>query len=792
MFKHTILLYLRKIQKHKSTFFINLIGLSSGMACVLLVYLWVSDELAMDTFHEHDERLYQVRRNVPVAPGELATFSSNSSLMLTALQEEVPEVELATAVYESDNNARLETKDKKLSAFGVMASADFFKVFSYPLLSGDKNTVLTEVNSVVISSELAASFFGEGVDPMGKTLAIKEGEEEIDDVFTVSGVFEVPKNSSQQFDFILPYKTFLKFRDPDDIAWYSNSSSVYVLLAPGTDINAFTQKMADFVSKRNQYLKGEQVVFTKYSDNYLRGNFENGKQAGGRINYVILFSIVALFVLSIACINFMNLSTARATRRLKEVGVKKAIGANRKSLILQFLSESLLLSFFSLGCAVLMVLLLLPWYNTITGKELTFAVEPQIVLTLCLIALMTGLVSGSYPALYLTKFSAVKVLKGKINTSFGDLLARKGLVIFQFSISVLLIVAVSVIYMQLDYIQSKNLGYDKDNVMIFEIQDGLIDKVDVFLEQAKQLPGVVNATYMQGGMTNFSNSSRGHSWPGQTEESKHISFRHAHVGPEFIETMGIELKEGRTYSNEKPNNESKIILNETAVEVMGLENPIGTVIDMRGPNREIIGVVKDFNIQSLYNEIAPMALLCRTEWISNLVVKIKAGEEKIAIASLEKLYNEFNPGLTFDFRFLDNQYQELYQSEQRVSTLSKYFAGMAILISCLGLFGLAAFSAERRKKEISIRKVLGQTVSQVTVMLSGEFMKLVFISIVIALPIAYLLATNWLSQFAYSISLHAGYFISAGVVAILVAVLTVGSQAMNAANKNPVHALKDE
>ncbi|MEM1338800.1 MAG: ABC transporter permease [Bacteroidota bacterium] len=792
MLKHNFLLYLRKIQKHKSTFLINLIGLSSGLACVLLVYLWVSNELAMDKFHEHDERLYQVRRNVPVAPGTVGTFSSNSSLMLTALQEEVPEVELATAVYESDNNARLETKDKKLSAFGVMASADFFKVFSYPLLSGNKNTALTAVNSVVISSELAASFFGEGVDPMGKTLAIKEGEEEIDDVFTISGIFEIPRTSSEQFDFILPYATFLKYRDPNDIAWYSNSSSVYALLAPKTDIHAFNQKMTDFVSKRNKYLKGEEVLFTKYSDNYLRGNYENGKQVGGRINYVILFSIVALFVLAIACINFMNLSTARATRRLKEVGVKKAIGANRKSLILQFLSESLLLSFFSLGFAVLIVLLLLPWFNGVTGKELTFVIAPQMVLTLCLIALITGLVSGSYPALYLTKFSAVKVLKGKINTSFGDLLARKGLVIFQFSISILLIVAVSVIYMQLDYIQSKNLGYDKDNVMIFGIQDGLVDKVDVFLEQAKQLPGVVNATYMQGGMTNFSNSSRGHSWPGQTEESKHISFRHAHVGPEFIETMGIELKEGRTYSNEKPNNESKIILNETAVEVMGLENPIGTVIDMRGPNREIIGVVKDFNIQSLYNEIAPMALLCRTEWISNLVVKIKAGEEKIAIASLEKLYNEFNPGLAFDFRFLDNQYQELYQSEQRVSTLSKYFAGMAILISCLGLFGLAAFSAERRKKEISIRKVLGQTISQVTVMLSGEFMKLVFISIVIALPIAYLLVTNWLSQFAYRISLHAGYFIGAGVVAILVAILTVGSQAVNAANKNPVHALKDE
>lgn len=792
MIKHNFFLYLRKIQKHKSTFFINLVGLSSGLACVLLVYLWVSDELKMDKFHEHDERLYQVRRNVLVAPGELMTSPYNSSLMLTALQEEVPEVELATAVYEFDNYARLETEEKKLSASGIMASTDFFKVFTYPLLSGDKNTVLDDTNSVVISRDLADNFFGKGADPTGKSLAIKEGEEEIDEVFTVSGIFEVPTISSQQFDFILPYKTFLKYRDPDDIAWYSNSSNVYALLAPSTDINAFNQKMADFVSKRHEYLKSEQVLFTKYSDNYLRGNYENGKQIGGRINYVILFSIVALFVLSIACINFMNLSTARATRRLKEVGVKKAIGANRKSLIIQFLSESVLLSFFSLVCAVIIVLLLLPWYNSITGKELSFAIAPQIVFTLILIALFTGLLSGSYPALYLTKFSAVNVLKGKINSSFGELLARKGLVIFQFSISILLIVAVGVIYMQLDFMQSKNLGYDKDNVMIFEIQDGLIDKVDVFLEQAKQLPGVVNATYMQGEMTNFSNSSGGHSWPGQTKESKNINFRHAHVGPEFIETMGIELKEGRTYINEKPDNESKIILNETAVEVMGLENPIGTIIDMRGPNREIIGVVKDFHIRSLYEEIAPMALLCRTEWISNLVVKIKAGEEKTAIASLEKLYNEFNPGLAFDFRFLDNQYQELYQSEQRVSTLSKYFAAMAILISCLGLFGLAAFSAERRRKEIGIRKVLGQTVSQVTIMLSSEFVKLVFISILIALPISYLLASNWLSQFAYKISLHPGYFIGAGIMAMFVAVLTVGSQAMSAANKNPVHALKDE
>ena len=791
MLKHNLLFFIRNIKRHKSTFTINLVGLSSGLVCVLLVFLWVSDEMATDKFHENDERLYQVRRTFPVGSQGVFTSSANSSLMLTALQEEVPEVELATAIYEFDNNARLESDDKKLSASGIMASDDFFKVFSYPLLTGDANTVLTDVNSVLISKALAENFFGAGVEVVGKSLSIKEGEEGIDEVFTVSGVFEVPKHSSERFDFILPFRTFLKYRDPNDIAWYSNSSSVYALLRPQTDIDQFNEKMKSFIAERSEYVKDE-VLFTKFSDNYLYSRFVNGQQAGGRINYVILFSIVALFVLCIACINFMNLSTARASRRLKEVGVKKAIGAKRRTLIVQFLSESILLAFFSLGVAILLATLLLPWFNSVTGKELEFGIEGSALTVLILITLVTGLFSGSYPALYLTKFDPVKIIKGTTSSSFTELMVRKGLVVFQFSVSILLIVAVSVIYNQLDYIQSKNLGYDTDNVIVFERQDALINNMDAFLTEAKELPGVVNATYMQGGMTNFSNASSGHTWPGQSEASKDITFRHAHVGPEFIETMGIELKEGRSYINERPDNENKIILNETAVKVMGLENPIGTVIDMRGPNREIIGVVKDFNIQSLYNDIAPMALLCRTEWVSNLVVKIKAGQEQATITALTKLYAEFNPGLEFDFRFLDSQYEALYRSEQRVSTLSKYFAIMAILISCQGLFGLATFSAERRQKEIGIRKVLGQTAQQVTLMLSSEFVKLVLIAMCIALHVAYLLAKDWLSQFAFHIPLNVWYFVLSGTIALAIAILTVSSQAIRAARTNPAEILHNE
>jgi predicted permease len=791
MLKHNILLYLRNIKKHKGSFLINLTGLSTGLACAFLVYLWVSDEMGMDKFHENEARLFQVLRNVPNGQGEIATQTSNSSLMLTALQQEFPEVEMATAFVELETNGMLESDEKKIRAMGGIASADYFNMFSYPLILGNKNDILKDANSIAISSNLAHSFYGEGIDPIGKVIRFTHGEEEIEAVFTISGVFEIPKNASERFDFLLTYNAFLQLRDPKYIHWGSNSSSMYAMLKPGVDIADFNAKIADFIKTKDENNRAT-VFLSRYSDKYLKGRFENGKQAGGRISYVLLFSLIALFVLMIACINFMNLSTARASRRLKEVGIKKAVGASRKSLIFQFMTESILLSFFSLICAVVLVITLLPWFNGITGKDLTFILEPHIVLGVIGITLFTGLISGSYPALYLSKFNPVKVLKGKINSSFGELLLRKGLVIFQFSISILLIVAVSIIYRQLEFIQSKNLGYNKDNVIVFERQDGLINNMEVFLEEVKQMPGILNASYMMGSMTNFDNSSRGHSWPGQTEESKGLTFWHSHVGPELIETMGIEMAAGRSYTNENNNGESKIILNETAVKLMGLKDPIGTVINMRGPNREIIGVAKDFNMQSLYEEIKPMALILKKEWINTLVVKIKAGEEKMAIDGLNKLYAEFNPGLSFDYRFLDNQYQELYISEQRVATLSKYFAGLAILISCLGLFGLAMFTAERRKKEIGIRKVLGQTAAQVMVMLSSEFAKLVVIAILIALPIAYLLAQNWLSGFAYRIPLQVWYFLGAGALALLVAILTVGSQAIGAANRNPVNSLREE
>ena len=788
MIKHNIKLFFRNIKSNKSTFFINIIGLSTGLASVLMIYLWVFDELAMDQFHT--KQPYQVLRNTHNGQGDIITRVNNSSLMLPALQNEIPEIDFVAATIDLETKTFLEGYDKKFKANGKIVSEDYFNIFSFPLLSGNKEDVLEGTNNIVLSKTLSNSFFGEKADPIGKTINVSHNEG-IDDVFMVSGVFEIPENSSENFDFLLSYKKFLELRDPKYIHWGSNSSQVFVTLNSEVNANDLNNKIKGFIESKVTGSKTT-IFLSPLSGKYLYGRFENGIQSGGRIEYVRLFSIIALFILGIACINFMNLSTAIGYRKLKEVGMKKVFGASRKLLVFQYLTESVLFSFSSLVFAVIIVFTLLPWFNEVTGKDLSFYFDPQIILGILIITLSTGLIAGSYPAIYLSKFKPTKILKGKINTSFGELLTRKGLVIFQFGLSILLIVAVAVIYKQMGFIQSKNLGYSKENILVLEREGKLNSNMDTFLEEVKQITGVINASYMQGSLTNFDNSSSGHSWPGQTPALKNLEFWHAQVGANLIETMGIQLKEGRTYTNETGNFDSKIILNETAIKSMGLTDPIGTRIDMRGANREIIGVVKDFNIQSLHEEIKPMALLCKTEWVDTFVIKLAAGSEKSTIEVLTGLYTDFNPGLPFNFRFLDNEYQALYVSEQRVAKLSGYFAGMAILISCLGLFGLASFTAERRRKEIGIRKVLGQSVANITLMLTSEFVILVLISAIIILPIAYILANHWLDNFSYRISLSIWYFFGAGLTALLIALLTVGSQAIRAARVNPIKSLKTE
>ncbi len=487
----------------------------------------------------------------------------------------------------------------------------------------------------------------------------------------------------------------------------------------------------------------------------------------------------------------MNLSTARASRRLKEVGVKKAIGAKKSTLVGQYLSESTLMAFISLGVALLLVLLMLPQFNVITEKHLTLSFDPLFISVLLGIVLFTGLVAGSYPALYLSKFNPAVVLKGRLTGFIGEAWARKGLVMFQFTLSIILIVSVWVVYQQISFIQTRNLGYNKDNIVIIFSEGVVNEKPETFIEELKKIQGVVNASSTGHDMTGHNGGTYGIEWTGKDPNDR-TEFERVSVNYGFIELMGIDMKEGRTFSKDFGDEESTIIFNEAGIKFMGMQDPIGKKVKLWDKDVEIIGVAKDFNFESFHEVVKPLFFFLNVKNSRNIMVRIEKGREQETIARLELFYKEFNPGFPLAYRFLDEDYQELYRSERQVATLSKYFAGLAILISCLGLFGLAAFTAERRVKEIGIRKILGASNAGIIYLLSGEFTKMVLAAIAIALPASWFLASKWLEGFVFHIDLQWWFFGGSGLVALLIAWLTVGVQTFKAARINPTECLRSE
>ena len=803
MIKNYIKIAWRRFFRDRQFTFLNLIGLSTGLASAILIYLWMSDEMSINKFHKKDKQLYQVLNNFKTSQ-DILTLEKTPAPLSEALLKEMPEVEYSVAVNDFFNfqskEGVLSLGDINIQTKGWHAGNDFFNVFSYNLIAGNKDQVLTDENNIVISETLAKKLFHTPDDAFGKIVTWKHPFYE--GTYKVSGIFQdPPSNSTAQFDFILPIALLLK-NDKWANRWTGNYAETYLILKESTNIDDFNKKIAGYLKTKNAELNKFTLFIQQYSSKYLHGKYENGVQVGGRIIYVRLFSIIALFILLIACINFMNLSTAQASGKMKEVGVKKTVGASRKSLIIQFLAESVFIAFLSLVIAFAFIALLLPQFNVITGKhiqlknDLAFVV-PAIVITLC-----TGIISGCYPAFYLSGFNPVAVLKGKLKTSFAELWVRKGLVVFQFALSVIFIVGFLIINEQIKYTQTKNLGYNKDNIVSFQWKgevynqwNGLSEgksnaRFEAFMLGLKAVPGVVHATNMSGNILNEIYGQSGVSWSGQPGEKDYV-FQSPVVGYDFPETMSIQLKEGRTFSSVYNDSYSRIILNEAAVKMMKLENPLGKKIQMNGTGNEIVGIVKDFHYGSLLNAIEP--LIFRFDPTGrNILVKIKAGTETNTIEHLKKFYGEFLPGYTFDFTFLDNDYQTLYASEMRVAALSRYFAILAILISGLGLFGLSAFTAQKRRKEIGIRKVTGATINNIVVMLSQDFLKLVFVSIFIALPVAWWGMNNWLKGFAYQINISGWIFIIASVIVLLVAVITVSFQAIKAAIANPVKSLRTE
>lgn len=786
MFRHNLFIALRNFKRYKSSFLINLTGLSMGLASVLLIYLWVNDEFSIDAFLRDDGRTFQVLHNIEGVNG-IETIEATPAPLATALKEEIPEVEYSALVIPSSFNVSkgvVSVEKKHIKSVGQYVSTDFLKVLPYPLLYGNDAQVMTEKNSAVISKHLAISLFKSPEKAIGKTLSWHP--QGMEGLFLVTGVLEdLPANATNQFDLLLNYDWYEEHNGRK--GWSANSPRTFVRLKEGTDVNLFNDKMTALIESKKPDSSAA-LWLQKFSDGYLYGNYENGKSAGGRIEYVVLFITVAAFILIIACINFMNIFTARASRRSKEVGVKKALGANRSGLILQYLSESTLMAFLSLISALILVLLVLPKFNQITGKHIQWAFDLKTILLLSGITMLTGLISGSYPALYLSRFSPVRILKGTLKTSASEFWVRKGLIIFQFSISVILIVSVLVVNQQLAFIQhGKSLGFDRNNVIHFEVEN----MSDAFIADLRNIPEVLD---VGGGRLNPGSSKGGTDgvqWEGKPADAS-VFFSTFWMSYHLTETLGMEMVEGR-YFSENFGSDDQVILNEEAVQRMGIENPVGQFLQLNGTQKQIVGVIRDFHFESLYKEVKPCILLLAPMRFAPMVsVKIQEGSESATITKVRKVYETHLPGLVFDYKFMDDDYQRLYASENRVAVLSKYFTGLAVLISCLGLLGLASFVAERRLKEIGIRKVLGANLFEVVKLLSGDFIITVIIALLISLPLSYLFTSKWLGSFAYSIDLAWWYFVSAGLASIIVTCFTVGFQTLKTARISPVKSLRAE
>ncbi|MCE7992964.1 MAG: FtsX-like permease family protein [Roseivirga sp.] len=784
MFKHNLLISFRSFKRYKSTFLINLFGLATGLASALLIYLWVNDEMQMGQFKEKDsDRHYQLYVNSELSDG-IHTREHTPFPLVKAIGEELPEVKKAISIYDEPYYKGVISFDgNDLRAVPLFVSDGYFDVIGCDFVAGSKTGALNNEN-VVISLQLANSLFSDPQKAIGQTVNFTG--QYYKGPYVVSGVFKPNPRSTVNFDILINIDHFLSVWRTNLYNWYNGGPQTHLVLQEGVDLDEFNTKIEGLLNK----LKGgpQTLIAQKYSDKYLYGKFENGVPVAGRMVYVRIFTLIAISILIIACINYMNLSTAQASRRVKEIGVKKAIGADRRNLIYQYFSESLFISFIALLLAVGIVLLLLPQFNTITGKSLSIGQASSIVITTLIVTLATGLISGIYPGLYLSGFKPILALKGKLQSKSGGLLLRKGLVVFQFAISVILIITVVVIYRQMNFIKVSNLGYDTEHVISFTMEGKLRqENPEPFLAEIRKLSGIVNISHLWGELPGDVSSSSGFRWKGQIPEQRNTKFNIIEGGYDIEKVLGIELIEGRFFSREFATDDKTTVINQFAANLFGFENTIGEQFD----GREIIGIVKDFHSKGFHDKIGPFFFRLNDSG-EYFVAKIQAGRQIETIQQIEALYSEFNPGYPFEFKFIDDKYQQLYLEEERTATLSKYFSAIAISISCLGLLALTAFSTQRRFKEIAIRKVLGSNSFGIVRLLSGSFIGLIFLALLIGLPIGHYLMKNWLDGFAYRIDLEPGFFIIAGALMLLVAWVTIMTQTAKSANVNITESLRSE
>lgn len=785
MLKNYLKIALRNIKRHKGYSFINITGLAIGMACCLFITIWVLDELSYDKFHENAATLYRVEENQDYS-GRQFHVNVTPYPLAPALKDEIPEIIDATR-YVWAGGLLFRYGDKVFFEDDIRAvDPSFFQMFTFPLLKGDKNLALNSPYSLVLSEDIAEKYFGEE-DPLGQMISISNQYD-----FTVTGIMEnISHNSYLQFDIVIPYE-FLRKTGKTDEGFGRNSIQTFIKLQENIPFEQVNEKISGFIRTRLPESRTN-LVLMPYTRIHLHSYFGWEKDAGA-VQYIYIFSLIALFVLLIACINFMNLSTARSANRAKEVGLRKVVGALKRHIIQQFYGESVIFAFIALIFAVVIVSLLLPAFSSLAAKELSWNVTgiESILIGLLAITFFTGLVAGSYPALFLSAFQPVKVLRRSLKSGAGSSRFRKVLVVVQFSISILLIIGTTVVYKQLNFMKNRRLGWDKEHLVYIYLRADIKSSYETLkteLVKDSRILGVTGAYQLPG--YNFGNAG-GADWDGKDPELEALIGINE-VDFDFIETLKIEITEGRSFSREFSSDLSKsFIVNEEVAKIMEKESVVGERFSFVGVEGSIIGVMKNFHYQPVRNKIEPLAIHVFPDYINYMLIRIPPGSISESLQFVENTWNRVIPHYPLEYRFLNEAFDRMYRTEDRMGTLLKYFAALAVFIACLGLFGLASFTAEQRTKEIGVRKVLGASVSQVTLLLCKQFLLLVLLANVIACPVAYLVMKNWLQNYAYQTGLGLFIFVAAMAAALVVAIISVSFQAIKAAISNPVDSLRYE
>ena len=786
MFRNYLKIAFRSLLKNSTYSFINIGGLAVGIASSILIFLWVADEYSFDRFHKNYESTFQLYQNQQWTQG-IGTANSMPFPLKETLQNKIPQIKTIVMTNWGEGNT-LQVGEKRLTKFGLSASEDFFKLFSFDLIKGDPATAISNPTSIVITESTAKAFF-ENQDPINQLIRVDNGQE-----LKVTGVIkDIPKNSHFSFDYILPFSYYEAtqswVRSSKD-TWENNSFQMYALLNESATESEVNSVIKDIIKQNNPKAPTAELFLHPMSKWRLFSDFKNGKNAGGTIEYVRLFTAIAIFVLIIACINFMNLATARSESRAREVGIRKSVGSRRKELIFQFLGESLLITFISFLIGIVLVELVLPSYNTLVNKDISINYSNPLLWSIAgALILIIGVFSGSYPAFYLSSFQPVKVLKGKLNIGKGASTPRQVLVTLQFGFSIFLILGTIVIYQQIVHVQKRDMGYSKENLIQMWTNNELEKNFQPIREELIRT-GVVKSMCKSNSPITAIFSNNEVKWAGMPDQR--TSFTTIATEYDYTQTMGIKILEGRDFSREH-NDTLSVVVNQAAVDLMGMKNPVGQKIQRANQEYEIVGVMSNVVMGSAFNPVEALGMFFDPDWSSTISIRLsETTNTKESLAKVEEVFKKLNPSYPFEFRFTDKDFEKKFTNINLVSRLAFVFATLAILITCLGLLGLAAFTAEQRTKEVGIRKILGATVKSLVLLISKDFSKLVIAAFLIFAPLGWWFSNNFLERYPYRIEISPLVVGLVGVFALLLALLIVSTQALRAARANPATSLKSE